>query len=222
MRILVVEDEPDLASALKAGLAPHGFAVDLAPDSDTGAGLAAAFPYDAVILDRMLPGGDGAGLCASLRKAGYQGGILMLTARDALDDRVDGLNAGADDYLVKPFAFKELVARLHAVARRHAPIRSSVLSARDLVVRLDEGAVERGGEAIALSRKEYMLLVHFLRHPGRLVTREQITESAWDAETDASAETVRAHVKNLRRKLGDDGPQPLIRTIHGQGYRLEP
>ena len=201
MRVLVVEDERDLASAIHDGLGRQGFAVDLAYDVAEGTRLAEAYPYAALVLDRALPDGDGLALCRQLRRAGYAGGILVLTARDALDDRVAGLDAGADDYLVKPFAFKELIARLRAVARRHTPNRSSRLTARDLLVNLDEGTVKRGDELLALGRKEYMLLVHLMRHAGRLLTREQLVEAAWDAEADASPEAVRAHVKNLRKKV---------------------
>lgn len=222
MRILVIENERDLASALKDGLERHSFVVDVAFDASDGGRLAQTYAYEALVLDRMMPGEDGLALCRRLRAGGYAGGILMLTAMDALDDRVAGLNAGADDYLVKPFAFKELIARLHAVVRRHTPLRSNVLTARDVVVRLDEAVCERGGQAVPLTRKEFLLLVHFLRHPGLLVTREQIMESAWDAESEATPETVRAHVKNLRRKLENDDETPLIRTVHGLGYRLEP
>ncbi|MNS22292.1 Transcriptional regulatory protein QseB [compost metagenome] len=222
MRVLVVEDERDLASALKTNLERHGFVVDLAFDADEGGRLASVYPYEAMVLDRTMPGEDGVALCGRLRAQGFAGGILMLTARDALDDRVEGLNAGADDYLVKPFAFKELVARLHAVARRHTSSRTSVLSVRDVTIRLDEAIVERGGQPIALNRKEYLLLVYFMRHPGRLITREQIIDAAWDAESEASDETVRAQVKNLRKKLETVGSRPLIRTVHGMGYRLEP
>lgn len=222
MRVLVVEDERDLASALKNGLELQGFIVDLAFDAEEGDRLAIAYPYAAMVFDRMLPHGDGVGLCQRARARGFSGGILMLTAKDALDDRVEGLNAGADDYLVKPFAFKELVARLHAVARRHSPVRTNVLSARDLTIRLDEGVVDRSGSPIGLSRKEYLLLVHLMRHPGQLVTRDQIIDSAWDAESEASHDAVRAHVKNLRKKVERDGEPPLIRTVHGLGYRLEP
>jgi DNA-binding response OmpR family regulator len=222
MRVLVVEDERDLASAIKDVLERQGFVVDLAFDALEGAHMAEAYPYEAMVLDRLMPGGDGVSLCRRVRARGYAGGVLLLTALDALDDRVEGLNAGADDYLVKPFAFKELIARLHAVTRKHTPVRAAQLGARDLVVRLDEASVWRGDERLALTRKEYVLLVHFLRHAGMLVTIPQIAEGAWDAESDASPETVRAQIKNLRKKIERPGEPPLIRTVHGMGYRLEP
>lgn len=221
MRILVVEDEMELALALQAGLGRHAFVVDLASSLAEAEGLMAAFPYQAAVLDRRLPDGDGLASCRTWRHAGFAGGLLVLSARDALEDRVEGLNAGADDYLIKPFALSELVARLHALLRRHSPVRDAVLRAGKLELRLDEGSVRLGGESLALSRKEYLLLVHLLRHPGQLFSREQLLESAWDAEAEASSETVRTHMKNLRKKLACAGQAPLIRTVHGLGYRLE-
>ena len=221
MRILVVEDKRELARALKKGLEHHGFAVDLAGDADEAWRLAQAFHYEGIVLDRMLPGQDGLELCRQLRAAGSAVGILVLTARDAVDDRVEGLNAGADDYLVKPFDFKELLARVRALVRRHAPQRTNVLLARDVAVDLDAGVATRAGVPLPLSRKEYLLLVYFLRNPGRLLSREQIIESAWDAEAEFNSDVVRAHIKNLRRKLDDGGDRPLIRTVLGMGYKLE-
>ncbi|MDB5099466.1 MAG: two-component response regulator [Cyanobacteria bacterium RYN_339] len=221
MRVLVVEDERDLASAIQEGLERQGFAVDVAFDGEEGWRLTQVFPYEAIVLDRMLPVTDGIALCRRLRQSGSGIGVLMLTALDAVDDRVEGLNAGADDYLVKPFEFKELLARLRALTRRHAPIRLNRLQVRELVVDLDGGTVEWAGNPMSLSRKEYMLLVYFMRHPGQLVTPEQIIESAWDAESDASADVVRTHLKNLRKKIEAAGGPPLIRTVHGMGYRLE-
>lgn len=222
MRLLIVEDERDLAMALKQGLERHGFAVDLAFDGEEGLSLAIAFEYDGILLDRMLPKLDGVAVCQALRRRGSTVGILMLTARDAVDDRVEGLNAGADDYLVKPFEFKELVARVHALTRRHAPQKRNVLEARDLKVNLDTAEVSRGGVPIALSRKEYMLLVYMLRHAGQLLTHERLIEHAWDFEAEPNVDLVRAHVKNLRKKIDGEASEKLIRTVHGMGYRLEP
>ena len=221
MRILVVEDHPELAAALKVGLGQQGFAVDLAHDGETGWRLAQSYPYEAIILDRMLPALEGAELCARLRDAGSAVGILMLTAKDTVDERVEGLAAGADDYLVKPFAFKELVARVRALTRRHAPGKSNRLAARDLVLDLELGTVVQAGVPLALSRKEFMLLALFLRRAGQVVTHTQLVESAWDADAEPSFDTVRTHVKNLRRKIEPAGAPPLLRTVHGLGYRLE-
>lgn len=222
MRLLIIEDERDLAFALQKGLEREGFAVDLAFDGAHGFSLARTFPYDGVILDRMLPRQDGLSICQQLRREGLAMGILMLTAKDEVDDRVEGLNAGADDYLVKPFQFKELLARVRAVTRRHSPQKSNVIQARDLVVNVDTGEVTRGGRPIALSRKELVLLVYMLRHPGQLLTQERLIEHAWDVETMPSHEALRTHVKNLRRKVDGEAAVKLIRTVHGMGYRLEP
>jgi DNA-binding response OmpR family regulator len=221
MRILVVEDERDLAQALKTGLEHQGFAVDLAFDGLEGLALAKAYSYDAIVLDRMLPKLNGLALCQALRTGGAEVGILMLTAMDAVDDRVEGLNAGADDYLVKPFEFKELLARLHALVRRHAPIKSNVLQAQDLSVNVETGTVMRGDRPIALSRKEFTLLTYMLRHAGQLLTHERLLAHAWDAESEPNTEVVRAHVKNLRKKIDEGCQNKLIKTIHGMGYKLE-
>lgn len=222
MRVLVVEDERELAWAIREGLEDQGFAVDLAADGEQGLALARAYAYDALVLDRTLPLLDGLALCRALRKQQATMGILMLTARDAVDDRVEGLDAGADDYMVKPFEFKELLARVRALTRRHAPQKDNVLVARDLVLDLASGVVTRGGLTLDLSRKEHMLLVYMLRHPGRLLTQQHLLEHIWDAEASPNAEVVRAHMKNLRKKIDAPFEEKLITTVHGQGYRLEP
>lgn len=222
MRLLIVEDERDLATAIATGLERQGFAVDLAFDGEQGLALARTCPYDGIILDRMLPRLDGLEVCRALRQDGKNVGILMLTAKDSVDDRVEGLNGGADDYLVKPFEFKELLARTRALTRRHAPEKRNVLVAKDLRVNLETAEVTRAGHPIALSRKEYMLLVYMLRHPRQLITHERLSAHAWDMESDASTDLVRAHIKNLRRKVDADFDEKLIHTVHGMGYRLEP
>jgi OmpR-family two-component system manganese-sensing response regulator len=221
MRLLIVEDERDLALALQIGFGHHAYEVDVAFDGAAGLAKALEVPYDVIVLDRGLPKLDGVALCQRLRAAGKAMGIVMLTARDAVDERVAGLEAGADDYMVKPFEFKELMARVKAVTRRHGgPDR--LLGVRDLEVDLDAGIVRRSGQEIQLSRKEYILCVYMLRHPGVLLTYEQLRAYAWEADNAPSIEGVRAHVKNLRRKLEAGGGAPLIRTVHGIGYRLEP
>jgi two-component system copper resistance phosphate regulon response regulator CusR len=222
MRLLLVEDEPDLAAALRQGLERQGFAVDLAGNGELGLSLARNFAYDGLIVDRLLPKLDGVSLCQQLREAGSSVGILMLTAMDTVDDRVDGLNAGADDYLVKPFDFKELLARVRALTRRHTSQRSNLLTAKDLSVNLDTAEVTRDGLAIALSRKEYTLLVYMLQHQGHLLTQERLIEHAWDAEGAPGGDTVRSHIKNLRKKIDAGFEDKLIRTVHGMGYKLGP
>lgn len=222
MRLLIVEDERDLAQALKQRLERHGFVVDMAFDGNEGLHLAQSTPYDGIILDRMLPGLNGLAVCQALRARGVATGILMLTAKDTIDDRVEGLNAGADDYLVKPFDFKELLARTRALTRRHAPQRSNSLSAADLTVDLETGNVARGGTPVLLSPKELTLLIYLMRHPGQVVTHERLLTHVWDQEAAPNPEVVRAHIKNLRRKVDEGHATKLIKTVHGLGYRLEP
>lgn len=218
---MIVEDERDLAQALKDRLERHGFVVDLAFDGNEGLALAERLAYDAVILDRMLPGLDGVAVCQALRARGRGMGILMLTAKDTVGDRVAGLDAGADDYLVKPFDFDELLARTRALTRRHIPQRSNRLTARDLVVDLTTGNVTRSGVPVSLSPKELTLLVYMLRHHDQLLTHERLLAHAWDLEAAPNPEVVRAHIKNLRRKIDEGQPYRLIKTVHGLGYRLE-
>lgn len=221
MKILVIEDEPDLADALQTGLRHLGFAVDTAGHGQLGWDMLQAYRYDALILDRILPGIEGLSLCRRLRQQGLTLPVLMLTARDTVDDRVEGLQAGADDYLIKPFEFRELYARVQALLRRHQPSRSSRLQAADLVLDLQSTEVRRDGQLIELSRKEYRLLALLMRQAGQLVTPEHIMEQIWESEDTPGPEMVRAHIKNLRKKV--DGPfeRKLIRTVHGMGYRLD-
>jgi DNA-binding response OmpR family regulator len=220
MRLLLVEDTHALAVALAEGLSRHGFVVDLCDDGETALQLASTNPYLGIILDRMLPRLDGLSVCQQLRAGGSTVPILMLTARDTLEARVEGLDAGADDYLVKPFAFLELLARTRALTRRHAARRSNLLQAGDLTVDLSTGRVSQGTHEIPLSAKELSLLTALLRHPGRLLTHAQLLEQAWNQETEPTPELVRAHIKNLRRKLAEHGVERLIETVHGLGYRV--
>lgn len=220
MRLLIVEDAPELVRAVKEGLERHGFVVDACDDHETALALAESEPYVGIILDRMLHGADGLEVCRALRARGSDTPILVLTARDALEDRVEGLDAGADDYLVKPFAFSELLARTRAITRRHAATRSNVLRAGDVTLDLASGQVTRGQDAIALSAKERLVLTALLRHPGRLLTHAQLVEQAWNLDAAPSPEVVRAHIKNLRRKLAKSGAPSLIETVHGLGYRV--
>lgn len=220
MRLLLVEDSPDLASALVDGLTRQGFVVDLCDEGETALDLAQMQPYVGMILDRLLPGLDGVSVCRALRARGLRLPVLMLTARDSIEDRVQGLDAGADDYLVKPFAFPELLARVRALMRRPVELKANVLQARDVVLDLATGRVTRQGRDIQLSAKELVLLAALLRHPGRLLTHEQIVDQAWNMDAAPSPEVIRAHIKNLRRKLAEHGAGGLIETVHGLGYRL--
>lgn len=220
MRVLVVEDEVRMAGVLQRALKEEGHAVDVAGDGPQGLWLATENQYAAIVLDVMLPGMDGFELCRRLRESGAWAPVLMLTARDGVTDRVRGLDAGADDYLVKPFSLMELAARLRALARRDGRVRTPVLVEGDL--RLDPAAKRawRAGTELHLSPKEYSLLELFLRHPGQVLTRSQIIEAVWDFAYDGGSNVVDQYVKYLRRKI--DGPfgRHDLETVRGMGYRL--
>jgi heavy metal response regulator len=221
MRILVVEDEHKLASVLKRGLEEHGYAVDVAYDGEDGLALATAAPYDLIVLDVMLPKLDGFAVCHALRAQHAHMPILMLTARDAVDDRVSGLDSGADDYLTKPFSFRELLARIRALLRREGRSKDPVLRVADLEVDTVSHEVRRGGKHIELTSKEYAILEYFLRNPNRVLTRTQIAEHVWDYDFVSMSNVIDVYVGYLRRKLGDDGEARLLRTIRGTGYQLK-
>jgi two-component system OmpR family response regulator len=216
MRVLVVEDEVRMAGLLRRALQEEGHAVDVAADGPQGLWLATENSYAAIVLDVMLPGLDGLAVCQRLRESGSWVPVLMLTARDGVSDRVRGLDAGADDYLVKPFSLLELAARLRALARRDGKARPPVLAAGDL--RLDPASKQawRSGIELRLSPKEYSLLEFFLRNPGRVLTRSQIIEAVWDFAYDGGSNVVDQYVNYLRRKIGRHG----IETVRGMGYRL--
>ncbi len=220
MRVLVVEDEVRMAGVLQRALKEEGYAVDVAGDGPQGLWLATENQYAAIVLDVMLPGLDGFELCRRLRESGAWAPVLMLTARDGVTDRVRGLDAGADDYLVKPFSLMELAARLRALARRDGRVRTPVLVEGDL--RLDPAAKRawRAGTELHLSPKEYSLLEFFLRHPGQVLTRSQIIEAVWDFAYDGGSNVVDQYVNYLRRKI--DGPfgRRDLETVRGMGYRL--
>jgi len=220
MRLLVVEDEHRLAEVLRQGLTEQGYAVDLAYDGETGLGLAELEPYDLLILDVMLPGLDGLAVCRRLRAGGRHLPVLLLTARDAVDDRVAGLDSGADDYLSKPFAFRELLARVRALLRREGRSREPVLRAGDLTLDPATREVRRGGRAIELTSKEYAVLEYLLHHPNRVLTRTQIAEHVWDYDFVAMSNVIDVYIRSLRRKLDDDGATRLLHTVRGTGYQL--
>ncbi|MFO0664444.1 MAG: response regulator transcription factor [Polyangiaceae bacterium] len=220
MRLLIVEDSADLADALANGFRKHSFVVDVCDNGEDGFHFATSSPYTVIILDRMLPKVDGLLLCQALRSHGSNVPILLLTARDSVQDRVAGLDAGADDYLVKPFAFDELLARTRALSRRSTSPRANVLRAQDVELDLATGQVKRAGLPVLVSAKEFAILAALLRHPGRLLTHDQLMDEAWNASCESSTEVVRAHIKNLRRKLSLDGRRGIIETVHGQGYRV--
>ncbi len=218
-RVLVVEDERKLLRALQRGLRAEGYEVVAAADGAEGAALALAEPFDAVVLDWMLPGRDGLQVLADLRRAGRSAPVLLLTARDAVDDRVAGLDAGADDYLVKPFAFAELLARLRVLLRGRGK-RETVLRAGELEVDLLERRARRGGAEVALTQREFEVLVYLLRHKNRPVTRDMLGREVWKEPDHALTNVIEVYVNALRRKLERPGRPPLIRTLRGVGYTL--
>jgi len=222
MRVLVVEDDAELAAAVAAGLREADARVSIASTFADGLRMAGDPELDVVLLDVMLPGGSGFALCRALRAAGHATPILMLTARDAVDDRVTGLDAGADDYLTKPFAFPELLARVRALARRPRALQPRVVRVADLEVDLAARRARRGGRAIALTAREFSLLECFALHPDVVLDRAQITAHVWDDNHDPFTNVLEVLVRRLRRKLDDDFEPKLIHTLRGAGYRLGP
>jgi two-component system OmpR family response regulator len=220
MRILVVEDDPKMAGLLRRGLLEEGHAPDVAQVGDDALWMAKAVEYDAIVLDLLLPGIDGVEVCRRLRRDGVWSPILMLTARDGVEDRVAGLDAGADDYLPKPFSFSELLARLRALVRRGSPERPSVLEVGDL--RLDPATREvwRGGTEIHLSAKEFSLLETFMRRPGDVLSRNLLLEHAWDYAYENRSNVVDVYVRYLREKVDRPFGRNSIETVRGMGYRL--
>lgn len=220
MRVLLVEDDPELSAIIDSGLSEHGFQVVRESTFAAGRSRAVLGAYDVIILDVMLPGGSGFDLCRGLRKSGVGTPVLMLTARDAIDDRVQGLDSGADDYLTKPFAFRELVARLHALARRRpTPLPETVVIA-DLEVDLRAHRVRRAERAIELTAKEFALLEFLVRHRDQVVDRAAITAHVWDENHDPFTNVLEVLVRRLRRKIDDDFNVKLIHTLRGAGYRF--
>jgi DNA-binding response OmpR family regulator len=220
MRILIVEDERKLAGLLRRGLEEHGYAVDEAYDGEHGLEFATATSYDVVVLDVMLPGMSGFDVCERLRTLGNPAAVLLLTARDAIDDRVAGLDRGADDYLVKPFAFPELLARVRALLRRSGQSRDGVLRAGDLELDPATREVRHGGRLVHLTSRECAVLEYLLRNPNCVLSRDQIAEHVWGFDFDATSNVIDVYVAILRRKLGDQGASQLLHTVRGIGYQL--
>ncbi len=220
MRILLVEDDRKAASLLMRGLQEEGFVVDAAHSAEHADEQAWAVDYDLILLDWMLPGKDGISLCRELRKRGVPTPILMLTAKDAVGDRVIGLNTGADDYLTKPFAFEELLARIHALLRRSEMARPVVLTVADLTLDPQNHCVTRGGTSLNLTTKEYAILETLMRRPGEVVSRSRLAEQIWSTDQIGLDNLIDAHVSNLRRKVDTPGNTPLIHTVRGRGFRL--
>lgn len=222
MKILIVEDEHKTAAYLKRGLEENGFIADLAENGEDGAYLARTRSYDVMILDVMLPGRDGWSIIVELRRADIVTPVLFLTARDAVHDRVKGLELGADDYLVKPFAFSELLARVRSILRRGPERQTRVLRVADVELDLYRHRATRGGRLLDLTPKEFQLLSLLMRRAGEVLSRTLIAEQVWDINFESDSNVVEVHMRRLRVKLDDPFDQRLIHTIRGVGYVLEP
>ena len=221
MRILVVEDEPIAATVLARGLREHAYAVDVAADGDAALEQVGANDYDLLILDILLPGMNGLDLCRQLRAEGAAIPVLMLTARGGLDERMEGLDAGADDYLAKPYHFKELLARVRALLRRGPALASAVLAVEDLTIDTRARRVQRAGRPIQLTTKEYTLLEYLVRRQGEIVGRADISEHVWDDSFDPMSNLIEVYIQRLRRKIDDEHALRLIHTHRGAGYTLD-
>jgi DNA-binding response OmpR family regulator len=223
MRILVVEDEPKIAQAVKRGLELKGFAVDAVFDADTGLSYGRDQDYDAIVLDRMLPGSmDGVALCQQLRSEDIHTPIIMLTARGTIGDKVEGLNSGADDYLVKPFSFDELTARVRALLRRPVTQVGTEMTVGDLSLDTNSYQVKRGKTNLKLSHKEFALLEYFMHHPGQVITKDMIISHVWDGDADVLPNTIEVYIGYLRNKIDRPFPKAkqLLQTQRGFGYIL--
>jgi len=220
MRILVVEDEKALADALAHGLSRQGYSVDVAYDGEAALNLTEINNYDLIILDLNLPKVDGMEVCRRLRASGSSTGILMLTARSGFDDRVSGLDVGADDYLLKPFHFPELLARVRAILRRDGEQRSVILRSGNLVLDPNSMKVYLGGNEVSLTSKEFGILEYLLRNAGRIVSQEELLEHVWNDDANLFTQTIKVHINNMRKKLGGAGDEGRISTIKGRGYLI--
>jgi two-component system OmpR family response regulator len=220
MRLLVVEDDPSLSDVLRRGLSEDGYAVDVCADGERAVFQAGTVDYDGIILDVMLPGKDGLTVCRELRASGTITPILMLTARDTVDDTVTGLEAGADDYLRKPFAFRELRARLQAILRRPAGATAPEIRAGALVLDISRREARQGDRRIFLTNREYQILEYLMRNPGRTLTRMMIEDHVWGHSYPGLSNTIDVHIKRLRGKIDRTGEPSMIETVRGVGYRL--
>lgn len=220
MRVLIVEDAARMATLLRRGLQEEGYAVDIAGNGEDAVWMATEQPYDVIVLDLMLPDIDGFEVCRRIRAADRGASVLMLTARDAVEDRVRGLDAGADDYLTKPFAFPELLARVRALVRRAPQERPPVLVVDDLTLDPATKTVERGTTTLSLTPKEFALLEYFMRYPGEVLTRTRLIDHVWDFAYDGDSNVVEVYVRYLREKIDRPFKRDTIETVRGVGYRL--
>lgn len=221
MKVLVIEDDPTVGRFVKRGLEEQRYTVDLVTDGDEGEHLAATQPYDLVVLDLRLPKRSGIDVLRSLRAKGFERPVLVLTAQDAVDAKVETLRAGADDYVTKPFAFEELLARVEALSRRPRAIAAPVLKVADLELNVDSHEVQRGGRAIELTPKEFLVLEYLMRHAGKVMSRTLITEYAWGYHFDSGTNIVDVVINHLRKKVDGSGKKKLITTVRGVGYVIK-
>jgi len=221
MRILVVDDDRRLCGIIKRGLMEEAYAVDLAYDGEEGEYMAEVNSYDLIILDIMMPRKDGIQVCRELRTKRINTPILMLTAKDAIEDRIKGLDAGADDYMVKPFAFNELLARVRALLRREGMFKSPEIRAGSLILNTLTRQVQRGHDTIDLTTKEYAILEFFMRHPNMVITRTMLEEHVWNYDFDSMSNLIDVYIRRLRRKIDGEREDSLIQTVRGAGYRLK-
>ena len=221
MRVLVVEDERRLASIIKRGLIEEGYAVDTVYDGEEAQYMAETTTYDIIVLDIMLPKKDGIAVCKDLRAKKINTPILMLTARDSVEDRVKGLDSGADDYVIKPFAFSELLARIRALLRRESLSKTPKIQVGDLLLDTLTREAWRGQRKIDLTTKEYAILEYFMSHPNMVITRTMLEENAWDYEYDSMSNIIDVYIRRLRRKIDGEAEDSLIQTVRGAGYRLK-
>jgi DNA-binding response OmpR family regulator len=220
MRVLIVEDEPRMAKLIRQGVEEEAYAVDVVGNGLEVLDWVQSAAYDVILLDIMLPGLDGLAVCRQLRAKGYEMPILMLTARDTLRDKVTGLDSGADDYLIKPFAIEELTARLRALTRRDGPSKETVLRVADLSLDTVAHLAQRGGRVIELKAKEYALLETLMRHAGQILSRDQIIDKVWNMEFAAESKLIEVYIYSLRKKIDDGHAHKLIQTVRGLGYRI--
>jgi two-component system OmpR family response regulator len=220
MRILVVEDQDKFLSFIKKGLEEQGFAVDTTSDGDDAYAIASSTPYDLIVLDIMLPGRDGLSILRTLREEGNAVPVILLTARTGLNERIEGLNLGADDYLPKPFYIEELIARIHTIVRRSSGHSANVLRVDDLVLNLATRDVKRDTQSIELTTREFSLLEYLMRSPGRVLSRIQICEHVWNYDFDPGTNLVDVYIKRLRKKIDKAWDEKLIHTVRGVGYRI--
>jgi len=221
MRVLIVEDEKDLAAIIKQGLEEEGYIVDVAHDGEEGLYMAESYPIDVMVLDVMLPAMDGLTVLSNLRKKGVQTPVILLTARDALIDKIKGLDTGADDYLTKPFVFEELLARIRSLIRRKTTVKEAVIRIADLEIDTASHQVKRGGKPIALSAKEYSLLEFLAYRKGEVVSRTDIIEHIYNEDADMDSNVVDVYINYLRNKIDKEFSGKLIHTVRGAGYILK-